>query len=225
MRKRRVFLAAAVVFLPSLHGFARAQQVSSCPLSTRVASVVEQTLPSYAVQVTDGRDGDLDGVANGRCEIELHACIAGSGCGTTTIGQVRVTARGRAIDSTPREIAAALLDGFASHPDASPVSRSAVTFAADSLPSGACGSTRVRLAASSRAPSFALRLSTRGGADGPSTSHVRVRCLPDTPDTDAAPACFDTNGRRCPGTNRITTPALTATAGDATARTFYMAPG
>src|SRR5687767_8823555 len=106
MRKRRVFLAAAVVFLPSLHGFARAQQASSCPLSTRVVPLAEQTLPSYAVQVTDGRNGDLDGVANGRCEIELHACIGSSGCGTTTIGQVRVTARGRTIDVTPRAIAA-----------------------------------------------------------------------------------------------------------------------
>jgi len=88
MRKRRVFLAAAVVCLPSLHGFAYAQQPSSCPLSTRVTPFVEQTLPSYAVQVTDGGNGDLDGVVNGKCELELHACIGSSGCGTTTIGQV-----------------------------------------------------------------------------------------------------------------------------------------
>jgi len=85
----------------------------------------------------------------------------------------------------------------------------------------------VRIAASTRVVSpFALRVSTRGGDDGPSTARVRVRCLPHVVDASDDPVCYGPNHGRCPGTYEMAPPTLRAATEDVTsAKTYYMSPG
>jgi hypothetical protein len=196
MRKRCFSLAAVVVCL--LPPQVRADR-ASCPLSTRVTPLVGQTIRSYAVRITDGHAGDLDGVADGACDIELEACVGGPDCGPATIRHLRAVARGGSADPAPRAVAAALLDAFVSTPGADDPGSKGIAFGKAASVS-ACGTTRVRLPVWSRAAqSFTLRLGTRGGA-APATVRMHVRCIAARPGAPDGPACVDPRGSACPGT-------------------------
>src|SRR4029077_421845 len=69
---------------------------TTCPLATRVHPFEATTLSRYDVTVADGGPGDVDGIANGTCELDVDVCVALGECLDEHLTGARVRSRGRA---------------------------------------------------------------------------------------------------------------------------------
>jgi hypothetical protein len=196
MRKRSPSLAAVLAFCALLHGVATAE-TASCPLSTSVFPVTFIDLSQYEVHVTDGGPGDLDAVADGACDLALTACLGTAACAPAPVHRVRVIARGRPIDATPREIAGEILAAFENIPGAERAMNGVSVNIPEATSPEMCGQARVRLAASWRSDqNLTLRLNVRHDG-GNTASRLRLRCVPNE-GAAAAPLCFGREGTPCP---------------------------
>ena len=65
-----ILLAATLLAARTAMGVGR----SSCPLATAIAPFAPTVSARYEIVLTDGGEGDLDGVQNGFCETAINAC-------------------------------------------------------------------------------------------------------------------------------------------------------
>ena len=198
MRKRSPSLAAVFVFCTLLLGVATAE-TDTCPLSTSVFPVTFLDAPRYEVHITDGGPGDLDGVLDGGCDLALTACLGTAACTPEPVRRVRVTARGRPIDTTPREIAGEILAAFATIPGAERALNGISVNMPEATAPEMCGQARVRLPASPRSDqNLTLRLHVRDSR-ATTSARLRLRCVPNEGSgVPVAPACFGRGEVPCP---------------------------
>jgi hypothetical protein len=168
------WLGALHLLALMLASMGQAAMRSSCPLATSVAPFASTTNNRYAITVTDGGAGDLDGVADGACDVSLGVCLADAascdGGGRADSAGVRV----RGGDRTARAaLEAQVRDTLTS------------IGADDSLDAGdeasRCSATRLRLAAKEDARlSFRFRVAIDRGNDRSRVRRARVSiaCLP-----------------------------------------------
>jgi hypothetical protein len=189
------WLECALLFAATLTLARDAAGRNSCPLATSVSPFAKTVSGRYEVVLTDGAEGDLDGAANGGCQVALELCRGESPlCEGETIDGARV----RAVGGTS--------------PAARETAEEDVTHAIESL-AGTAGSTcsvvRLSLAAEEDASlGFRFRVATHG-ADGRGAvrrSRLMLRCLPPVSGRTPNAQCF--SGKRdCPA-------AVKATCGD-----------
>src|SRR5262249_12498885 len=119
---------------------------TSCPLATRVHPFEATTLSRYDVTVTDGSSGDVDGRANGTCQLDIDVCVASGECVAEHLTGVRVRSRGRAPAPARAEAAKLLTDALAALPSGTLIDGTWIDFG-DTPPSpGTCAHARLELA-------------------------------------------------------------------------------
>jgi hypothetical protein len=180
----RRWLQAAILIAATFLGVRIAMARSSCPLTTRISPFEASISGRYEIVLTDGGDGDLDGVANGYCETAVSTCRGDSSrCGDLIMDAARVRTSGAS-----NVASRALID-------------TRMARALDSLtdPSTPCNVARFALAAEEDASvSFRFRVQAHD-AEGRSTvrkSRLLMRCMPPF-GRGSGPECL--SGRRdCP---------------------------
>ena len=125
---------------------ARAGTRTSCPLATGANPFATTTLAQYELTFVDGGPGDLDGVANGTCEIEFTSCAASGECDGEELTAVRVRTRGGGDKLSRAETAQSVVVALAGLVGATLVDDTTIAFQ-PAPPPGACGRARLRLAA------------------------------------------------------------------------------
>jgi hypothetical protein len=100
---------------------------TSCPLTTTVVPFESSVSARYEVALTDGGQGDLDGVANGSCLASIRVCRGETTrCEPMTLVSSSVRASGRstrAARDAAEQVVAEAFDGLASTGDACRVAR------------------------------------------------------------------------------------------------------
>ena len=104
-----------IVFLVPVSAAARGKP-TSCPLATRVHPFEATTLSRYDVTVADGGAGDVDGIANGTCELDIDVCVAPGDCLHEHLTGARVRSRGRAPAAARAEAVKLLAGALAALP-------------------------------------------------------------------------------------------------------------
>src|SRR4029077_7331906 len=122
------------------------------------------TLSRYDVTVADGGPGDVDGIANGTCELDVDVCVALGECLDEHLTGARVRSRGRAPAAARAEAVELLAGALAALPGGTLIDGARIDFV-DTPPSpGACARARLALAAEQstrKSPAMALEFSTK----------------------------------------------------------------
>jgi hypothetical protein len=176
-------IAAALVALASAAHGAR----SSCPLVTGVTPFANTTNTRYEIFLVDGMPGDLDGAADGGCDVSVRLCGGDATLcpAAEVVDDVRVrVSGGTSVDARN------LVEER--------VSRALEQLSASDTP-GACSVARLRLAAEEDASS-SFRFRVAAHAEGQRTrtrrGRLTIHCLPH--DDDGGAACRS-NREECPG--------------------------
>jgi hypothetical protein len=167
---------------------------TSCPLTTTIAPYAASTSARYEIVLTDGGEGDLDGIVNGSCETAMRLCRGESSqCGDLAMDDGRIRASG------------------GTNPAAREIAETRVAIALNSLlySTNVCNVARFSLAAEEDASlSFRFRIQAHesDGRTSVKRSRVAVRCLAVSAESTGDPECYSGRGD-CP-------PASPAACGD-----------
>jgi hypothetical protein len=197
---------ALIVFVAPV-SVAAERKPTSCPLATRVHPFEATTLARYDVTVADGGSGDVDGIANGTCELDIDVCVAPGECLGKHLTGARVRSRGRAPAGARAEAVKLLAGALAALPGGTLIDGTRIDFG-DTPPSpGACARARLELAAEQSAKksrAMALKFSTKAVDDSghrvARRSWLGLRCVPEGGEGGKAPTCRASRGE-CPATS------------------------
>jgi hypothetical protein len=197
---------ALIVFVAPV-SVAAERKPTSCPLATRVHPFEATTLSRYDVTVADGGSGDVDGIANGTCELDIDVCVAPGECLGEHLTGARVRSRGRAPAGARAEAVKLLAGALAALPGGTLIDGTRIDFG-DTPPSpGACARARLELAAEQSAKksrAMALKFSTKAVDDSghrvARRSWLGLRCVPEGGEGGKAPTCRASRGE-CPATS------------------------